>query len=102
MGKYVLAYQGAVEESTPEETEAWMATWVQWFGDLGEAVIDGGAPFGPSTALAADGSRGDTTAALTGFSVLRADSLEAAAAMAKGCPVLSRGGRVEVYETIDM
>jgi len=101
MGKYVLAYKGAVEESSPEETEAWMATWVQWFGDLGEAVIDGGAPFGASTALGA-GGRADATAALTGFSILRADTLEAAAGLAKGCPVLTRGGTVEVYETIDM
>ena len=35
---------------------------------------------------------------LTGYSVLKADSLAAATTLAKGCPVLAHGGAVEVYE----
>ena len=37
-----------------------------------------------------------------GYSVIAADSLDAAVAMAKGCPVLVGGGTVCVNETIDM
>jgi hypothetical protein len=33
---------------------------------------------------------------LTGYTILQAESLAAAAEMAKGCPVLSSGGSVEV------
>jgi hypothetical protein len=32
--------------------------------------------------------------------VISADSLDAAAALAKDCPVLAGGGKVDVYETI--
>jgi hypothetical protein len=35
-------------------------------------------------------------------SIVEADSLDAAVAQAKGCPVLAAGGSVEVYETIPM
>ncbi len=65
-------------------------------------MIDGGNPFGPSTAVRPDGSAAATTAGLTGYSVLEADSLEIAAKLAGGCPVLAAGGSVEVYETIAM
>jgi hypothetical protein len=101
MGKYVLAYKGGAMASTPAETEAVMAAWMQWFGELGDAVIDGGAPFGPSTAVV-PGGRAEASAALTGYSILRAETLEGAADLAKGCPVLGRGGTVELYETLDM
>ncbi len=33
---------------------------------------------------------------------MTADSLDEAAALAKGCPVLTGGGTVEVYEAIPM
>ena len=46
MGKYVLAYQGGSMAETPEEQEKVMAAWGGWFGSLGAAVVDGGAPFG--------------------------------------------------------
>ena len=68
------------------------------FGTLGSAVVDGGAPFGPSTAVQSDGSAGNAAAGLTGYSIRQADSLELAAKLASGCQVLSIGSTVEVYE----
>ena len=73
-----------------------------WFGTLGAAVIDGGNPFGESTAVASDGSITAATAGLGGYSVLSADSLAGAADLSKGCPILAAGGSVEVYEAHDM
>jgi hypothetical protein len=101
MANYVLAYRGGAMAQTDAEREAAMAAWGQWFGALGPAIVDAGNPFGPSSSVASDGSIGDGGAsALTGYSILTADSLPAAAELAKGCPVLSNGGSVEVYETI--
>jgi hypothetical protein len=102
MGKYVLAYKGGSMAETTAEQEAVMKKWMDWFGTLGAAVIDGGAPFGPSTAVKQDGSAAAASAGLSGYSVLEADSLELAAKLAGGCPVLAAGGSVEVYETIAM
>jgi hypothetical protein len=48
MGNYVFAYSGGKGVATDEaERNAQMARWGQWFGDLGSAVVDGGAAMGP-------------------------------------------------------
>ena len=101
MSNYVLAYKGGAMAQTDAEREAAMAAWGGWFGSLGDAVVDAGNPFGASTSLAA-GSNGAVSSGLSGYSVLRADSLDAAAELAKGCPVLANGGGVDVYETIEV
>ena len=98
MGKYVLVYQGGAMAETEEAQQAAMAAWGAWFGSLGGAVVDGGAPFGASTAVGGGAAR----AGLTGYSILAADDLDAAAKLAEGCPILNDGGTVEVYETIDV
>ena len=104
MAKYVLAYHGG--EGMPETEEAQaevMAAWGGWFESLGAAVVDGGAPFGPSATVSADGSSTPGGGKeLTGYSVIEAGSLDDAIAKSRTCPVLSGGGTVEVYEAIEM
>jgi hypothetical protein len=102
MGKYVLAYKGSRMADTEAERKVAMEKWGGWFGQLGAAVVDGGNPFGPSTAIGSDGSTLTASAGITGYSILTADSLTDAADLAKGCPVLENGGTVEVYEAIDV
>ena len=102
MGKYVRVYKGGAMAETPEAQEAAMAEWGAWFGTLGESITDMGAPFGASTAVTSDGSRVDATSGASGYSILTADSLGAAADLAKGCPILDNGGDVEVFETVEM
>lgn len=104
MNKYVLAYRGGGDMAPSEAEQAQiMQAWMGWFGQLGATVVDGGAPFGPSSSIGADGAVRPVGAdALTGYSVLQADSLDAAQELAKGCPVLASGGMVDVYEAVDM
>jgi hypothetical protein len=104
MAKFVLAYTGGggMAES-PEAQQKAMEAWMNWFGSLGEAVADGGAPFGPSATVAADGSTSDGgRSSLTGYSIITASDLSDATSKAKGCPVLASGGSVEVYEALPM
>jgi hypothetical protein len=101
MAKFVLVYRGGSGMAAPEEQQAAMEAWMNWFGSLGEAVVDPGSPFGPSAVVSPDGSTGTSApSALTGYTILAADSLDAAATSAKGCPVLADGGTVEVYEAL--
>jgi hypothetical protein len=102
MGNYLFAYTGGSMAETPEAQAESMQAWGAWFGTLGSAVVDGGAPFGPSTAVRSDRSTGATTTGLSGYSVIQADSLELAAKLAADCPILGNGGTVEVFETIPM
>ena len=99
MSKYVLVYKGGQMAETEQAQQAAMEAWGAWFGSLGAAVVDGGAPFGPSAAV---GGGGGASSGLTGYSILEAADLGAATKLAEGCPVLADGGAVDVYETIPM
>jgi YCII-related domain len=103
MAKYVLAYSGGSMPETEEAGAAVMAAWGAWLGGLGDAIVDGGTPFGASASITSDGGVSDAAASqLTGYSIVTADSLSAATTLVKDCPALSSGGTVDVYETIDM
>jgi hypothetical protein len=103
MTNYVLVYKGGSGmPATEEEQQQVLAAWGTWYERLGQALVDGGNPFGPSRSIAADGAITDGAASgLTGYTILQADSLDAAAEMGQGCPVLASGGTVEVYETFE-
>ncbi|MDQ3226488.1 MAG: hypothetical protein M3Q50_07650 [Chloroflexota bacterium] len=103
MANYVIVYSGGSIPETEAEQQAVMTAWMGWYGRLGAAVVDGGNPFGPSASVASDGavSQG-APSALTGYTIVTADSLDAATAHATTCPVLESGGRVDVYETFQI
>jgi hypothetical protein len=100
MANYLLAYTGGSMAQTEAEREAAMAKWGQWFQTLGPAVVNPGNPLGASASVAATGRDGAAKTGLSGFSIIAADSLDAASELAKGCPVLEGGGAVDVYEAI--
>ncbi len=101
MANYLLVYHGGSAPASEEEGARVMQAWNAWFGTLGEAVVDGGNPIGQTRTIASDGavSEGGGANPATGYSVITAESLDAAQAVAKGCPHLASGGSVEVCET---
>jgi hypothetical protein len=103
MGNYLFAYRGGEMAEGEEEQQKVMAAWGAWFGELGDAVVDPGNPFAGSASVDGDGSASDgAQSGLTGYSVVRAGDLGSASEMAKGCPVLTSGGSVDVYETFQV
>jgi hypothetical protein len=104
MANYLFAYSGGNGVAADEATRnAQMAKWGQWFGQLGSAVVDGGAPTGAAKTVSTGGSVSDGgSRGLTGYSIISADSLDSAVELAKGCPALETGGPVDVYEAITM
>lgn len=104
MTKYVLLYTGGGMPETEEEGVKVMAAWGAWMGSLGEALVDGGNPFSNAKNISPDGSVSDGSIGTpaTGYSVIKADSHDAAVALAKGCPILQSGGQITVYETMEM
>jgi hypothetical protein len=76
-----------------------MQAWTAWFAKLGDAVVDGGNPASHTRTIAADGSVQDDPSGPSGYSIIQADSLDQAVALAKGCPVLQGGASIQVVET---
>jgi hypothetical protein len=102
MANYLLVYHGGSQPEDEAAGKAVMDAWMGWFGRLGSAVVDGGNPTSQTKVISSDGSVADGgPQSPTGYSVLRAESLDEAVALAKGCPHLAAGGMVEVSETID-
>jgi len=104
MAKYLFVYHGGEDPETEEEVAAIHDAWGQWMGSMGAAVIDGGNPVGPCSIVNSDGSvteNGGPNPA-TGYGLFEATDLADALAKAKGCPILTDGGSVEVAEAIDM
>jgi hypothetical protein len=105
MAKYLFVYHGGgTPPSSPEEGKQIMDAWGAWFGSMGAAVIDGGNPVGKSSTVKADGTlaAGGGANPVSGYSLIEATSLEDAHAKAKKCPILKRGGTIEIAQAIDM
>jgi hypothetical protein len=104
VAKFVFVYHGGSAPESEAEGAVVMKAWMDWFAGLGSAVVDGGNPTGASATVGSDGSvsQGGGANPVTGYSLINADSLDAALVIAKGCPQLASGGTVEVAETIDM
>lgn len=101
MANFVLVYTGGGMPATEAERGQVMQAWGAWFGQLGEAVVDAGNPFGGAAKnVASDGSvhDGPVGTQATGYSIIKADSIKAAVDAAKGCPVLKSGAKITVYE----
>jgi hypothetical protein len=104
MPEYIFAYHGGHTPDDPEEIEKVMAAWGAWFAAMGDAVAQPGAPLGMAKTVSATGiTEGGGINPLTGYTVVRAASFEAATGMAKGCPILeNNSGSVEVAEVVKM
>jgi hypothetical protein len=106
MANFVLLFSGGSSmPATEAEQAAVLQAWGAWYTGLGSAVVDGGNPFTPmAKSIASDGSvrDGPVGTMATGYSIITADSLNAAVEMAKGCPVLQSGGQISVYETFNV
>lgn len=102
MSNYILAYHGGKKPESPEDGAAQMAKWKAWIGGLGDAVVNPGTPLGKSTFISSGGVSDDGAPnPLTGFSIVKADDLDAALEMAKGCPFIEIG-TIEVAEVMKM
>jgi len=102
MSNYIFAYHGGKKPESPEEGANLMAKWKAWVGSLGDAMVNPGTPVGKSKTVSSGGVSDDGGSnPLSGFSIVKADSMDAALEMAKGCPHLEHG-TIEVAEVKEM
>jgi hypothetical protein len=99
MANYLLTFHGGSMPDTKEEQDQVMKAWTDWFGTLGDALVDGGNPVSKAKAISPDGSVMDATSAPTGYSIIKASDIDSAVRLAKGCPVLAGGASLVVAET---
>jgi hypothetical protein len=91
MASFVFTYR-APKQYTPRQTEV-VAQWKAFFQGMGGHLVAMGNPVFTRETV---GTTSDTV--LGGYSLVDADDLDAALAIARGCPLVARGGGVEVGE----
>ncbi|TCK99949.1 hypothetical protein BXY66_3655 [Shimia isoporae] len=104
MPKFMFIYHGGGRPETPEEGEKVMAAWMKWMEGIGSDMVDPGNPAGLSRTVSVDGvSENGGSNPVSGYTLVNAPDMDAACAIAKGCPILEGGkGTVEVAEAMDM
>ena len=104
MATFLLLYSGGGMPQGEAETKRVMSAWESWLGKHGGAVLDAGNPFLPTAkTITADGRvhDGPVGEPASGYTVIKAGSLEEAIGIAKDCPVFLGGAKLSVYETFD-
>lgn len=103
MPNFILAYHhgGKMPENRDEGAKQ-MAKWKSWVDGLGDAMVNPGTPLGKSKTVSSTGvSDGGGSNPLAGFSIVKAGSMDAALAIAEGCPYLEYG-TIEVAQAMEM
>jgi hypothetical protein len=109
MAKFLFIYRGGKdkpEDMAPEQIQQMMQVWMNWIQGGTEAgwLIDGGSALGPAGQVVnpdltvTDGPFAESKELVGGYSMVEAESLEAAVELAKGSPMPAGGGTVEVRQ----
>jgi hypothetical protein len=104
MNNYLLLYSGGKMPETEKERKEITADWIAWYTKLDGSVVDQGNPFTPKVkSISSDGKivDGPIGSMASGYSVIKASSLDEAVKLANGCPVLKGGAKISVYETFN-
>jgi len=111
MSEYLFLFRGGDHENmdekkSPEKFQAHMQKWMQWMGALTEqGKFVGAQPLNEigkvvtgTKKVVTDGPFVEGKEMVGGYLICRADNLEEAVQLSKGCPVLENEGTVEVRE----
>jgi len=103
MKQFVLVYLGGTQPSSPEESSKHFAKYMEWMTELGDSVVSPAIPLKDTATVNPDGTvREGRSSAMSGFTIIKAESMEAALSTAQACPFLEIGGSLEVSELMQM
>ena len=109
MKEFLFVYRNdykAQPKPTAEEGQAIMKKWMDWLSSIqakGNLVSQGNVlgsagKVVKSNNIITDGPYTEIKELIGGYSVIKTETIDEAAEIAKGCPILEVGGNVEVRE----
>jgi hypothetical protein len=103
MQQYIFIYLGGDYPDNPEDGKKHFEEYQGWLTALGEAVVSPAIPFKDTHTVHPEGkTEQGTTTLMSGMSILKFESMEAALEAANACPFLKINGTLEVSEMIEM
>jgi hypothetical protein len=109
MKEFLLVFRAdykTLPKASPEEMQANTQKWMNWvagiaaqgkLSDRGNRLVPTGKVV-KSDGLISDGPYTEIKESIMGYTLVKADSLDDATSLAKGCPIVNFGGNVEVRE----
>ena len=107
MAKYLFIYRDEAQtkaQPSPEEMQAFLAMWGEWFQKFSDQIVDGGDGLLPTgrvlkgDGVVTDGAYVEAKEMIGGYSVIQADSYESAVNVARECPISKVGQAIEIRE----
>jgi hypothetical protein len=113
MEEFLMLFRSAVTDAkpSPEQMEVMMKQWQDWMGSIAaqNKLVSSGNRLTVQQAkivkpgqVVVNGPYVELNEAVGGYITVKAENADAAAELAKGCPILNIGGNVEVRLVIPM
>ena len=103
MSQFVITYLGGNRPSSEEEGKTHMAKYMEWLKALGDSAVSPANPLANTHTVNADGTVTEgSQSSMSGYTIVEVDSMDEAISIAKACPFLEMGGRLEVSELMQM
>ena len=109
MKDFLLVFRNesnSLPKPSAEEMQASLKLWMDWIGgiaaqnkltDRGNRLVETGKVVSPGKVVT-DGPYAEIKEFISGYTIIKSASYTEAVEIAKGCPILSMGGNVEVRE----
>ena len=110
MKDFMFIFRGGIDKNniSAEQMQQHMQKWFSWIEELkakniyiaGEPLTPAGKTVKGAKALVTDGPFAESKELIGGYFLIKANTLEEAAEIAKGCPDLPMGASVEIREVM--
>ena len=109
MKDFLLVFRAdynTMPKASPEQMQSTTKRYMDWIGgiaaqnkltDRGNSLVPSGKVVKSGNVIT-DGPYTEITECIMGYSIVKAESIDEASELAKGCPILTVGGNVEVRE----
>lgn len=108
MKNFLFVYRSVAptEQPSPEQMQEVMNQWMNWLGSIAaqDKLVDRGNSLQytgkvvKAGGIVTDGPYTEIKESIGGYSIVKTETIEEAAELAKGCPIFHNGGNVEVRE----
>jgi hypothetical protein len=95
MRRFLMLYSGPPAPPNPSHEG-----WPEWFGKIGDALVDRGSPIANGVVLHADGSTSDDAAGVRGYGLIQAEGRDEALELLRDHPLFAAGPdyTIELFE----
>ena len=103
MSNFIITYLGGNQPPSPKEGQKYFAKYQEWLTSLGDSAVSPMNPLKNTNTVNPDRTvTVESKTTMSGYTIIEAESMDAALEAAKSCPFLDINGSLEVSELLEM